>query len=196
MKLRPVTNPSQEPLTLENAKLHARLDTDDEDKLVMQMIRAARRYVEIATRRALVTSTWDYAIDDDWPLTMSGQQKIRLPINPVASVVSITYQDGSSPNPTIAATDYTASLGEYNSYIVPAYNVEWPSVLCVPEAATVRFIAGGAIDSVDPLLLMGLTMLSTHLIERRDLTVEKALQEIPYGVEAMISPFRPATVVS
>jgi len=196
MGLTLVTGPAQEPLTLEQAKLHARIDTDDDDKLIVELIKAARRWVETQTHRALITSTWDYSVDWNWPINNIGQQKIRLPINPVASITSIVYQDGTSPDPTLAAADYTAVLGDFNSYIVPAYNVEWPTTRCVPEAATVRFIAGQAVGAVDPALLMGVTMLFTHLYERRDAAVEKALHEIPYGVEALISPYRPAAVIS
>ncbi len=175
MGLTLVTGPTQEPLTLENAKLHARIDTDDDDKLCMEFIRAARRWVETQTHRAIITSTWDYAVDWNWPLTQDGLQKIRLPLNPVASITSITYQDGLSPNPTLAAADYTAVLRDFNSYIVPAYNVEWDTVRCVPEAITVRFVAGEAVGSVDSALLMAITMLFTHLYERRDVATEKGL---------------------
>ena len=196
MKLRQVTGPTQEPLTLENAKLYARIDYDDDDKLIMELIKAARRWVETQTHRALVTSTWDYSLDWDWPITSDGLQKIRLPINPVKSVTSITYVDGSSPNPTLATSDYTAVLGDFNSFIVPAYDVEWDTVRCVPEAITVRFVAGDAVGELDPGILMAVTMLFGHLYERRDAAAEKALQEIPYGVEALLSPFRSGAVVS
>ena len=196
MKLRLVTGPTQEPLTLENAKLHARIDTDDDDKLCMELIKAARRWIETQTHRALITSTWDYTIDEGWPYTASGQQKIVLPVNPVASITSIIYQDGTSPNPTLAASQYTASLGDFGSYIVPAYNVDWPTTLCVPEAATVRFVAGEAVGVMDSALLMALTMLFTHLYERRDAATEKSLQAIPYGIEALVSPYRPARIMS
>ncbi len=197
MGLTLVTGPTQEPLTLEHAKLHARIDTDDDDKLVVELIKAARRWVETQTHRALITSTWDYSVDWSWPYTQSCMQKIRLPINPVSSITSIVYQDGSSPNPTLAASDYTAVLGDFNSYIVPAYNVEWGTTLSVPEAATVRFVAGQAVGDVDPALLMGVMILFTHLYERRDLAITGTIvSEVPYSVEALISPFRPAAVLS
>lgn len=196
MTLRRVTGPTQEPLTLEQAKLYARIDYDDDDKLIMELIKSARRWIETQTHRALVTSTWDYSIDWSWPINSQGLQMIRLPINPVASVSSISYDDGSSPSSSLSSSDYTAVLRDFNSYIVPAYNVEWPTTRCVPEAATVRFVAGEAIGQVDPALLMAVTMLTGHLYERRDAAAEKALQEIPYGVEALVSPFRPAWVTS
>lgn len=196
MGLTLVTGPAQEPLTLEQAKLHARIDFDDDDKLIMELIKAARRWVETQTHRALITSTWDHTIDWNWPLSQSGMQSIRLPLNPVASITSIVYQDGSSPILTLAASQYTAVLGDFHSYIFPAYNVEWPTVQCVPEAITVRFVAGQAVGAIDDALLMVVMMLFTHLYEHRDVTTEKALTEIPYGIEAMMSPFRPAVVLS
>ena len=196
MALRLVTGPTQEPLTLENAKLYARIDYDDDDKIIMELIKSARRWVEGQTHRALVTSTWDYTIDWNWPIDQAGLQRIRLPIGPVASVTSITYQDGTSPDPTLAASQYTVARSDFHTRIVPAYNVEWPTTRCVAEAITVRFVAGQAVGDVDPALLMAVTMMFGHLYERRDAAAEKALAEIPFGIEALLSPWRPGLVVS
>ena len=196
MTLRLVTGPTQEPLTLEMAKLYAKEDSDDQDKLLMELIRSARRYVEGQTHRALITSTWDYTIDWSWPINQSGLQYIRLPINPVKSITSITYQDGSSPVPTLAASQYTTVLGDYNSRIYPAYDVEWPTTRCVPEAITVRFVAGDALSDVDPQLLMAVEMLFAHFEQRRDAAAEKMLAEIPFSINALLSPFRPGYTAS
>ena len=190
MALSVVTGPTQEPVTLAEAKLHARDDTDDDDQLIMALITTAREWIEGQTKRALVTQTWDWDIDWGWPYMQNGVPTLDFPINPVSSVTSITYDDGSSPRATLSASDYTAVTRTHGSYIVPAYSVTWPTLRCVPNAITVRFVAGQAIDEVPKQLTQALKMLVTHMYERRDLAMEKQLIEIPYAVEALISPYR------
>lgn len=190
MALTLVTGPSQEPLTLAEAKLHARIDTDDDDQLLMALISTAREWVEGQTRRALATQTWDWSIDWGWPYMQNGVPTLDFPINPVTSVTSITYDDGSSPRATLSSDQYTAVLRQHTSYVVPAYGVDWPTVRCVPDAITVRFVAGQAIDEVPYQLVQAMKMLVTHMYERRDLSSERQMIEIPYAVEALISPYR------
>jgi len=190
MALELVTGPTQEPLTLAEAKLHARIDTDDDDQLLMALITTAREWIEGQTHRALVTQTWDWHIDWGWPYMQNGVPTLDFPINPVVSVTSITYEDGSSPRPTLDASRYTAVTREHNSYVVPAYGETWPTLRSVPNAITVRFVAGQAIDAVPLQLVQALKMLVTHMYERRDLSAEKQMVEIPYAVEALISPYR------
>lgn len=190
MSLTLVTEPTNEPLTLQQAKDHLRLDTDDDDSLLVDLIKAARVWVEGQTHRALLTQTWDYGIDGGWPYRR-GQPYIKLPLNPVASITSITYVDGTSPNPTLASTQYTVAARKHGSFIVPAYNVTWPTVRCVPDAVVVRFVAG---ESTCPKPLeRAIALLVTHMYENREAVNTgqgQVIMDIPYSLEAMISPYR------
>src|SRR5580765_8015305 len=58
--------PAAEPLTLSEVKAHLRIDTTDEDAYLTTLITVARMRCEGATRRALITQTWDWVIDR-WP---------------------------------------------------------------------------------------------------------------------------------
>lgn len=189
MALTLVTGPEQEPITLQKAKAQLRLDVDTEDDLLRGYIKTAREWIEGQTRRGLITQTWDLHIDDDWPW-QKGQPYISLPLNPLASVTSITYDDGSSPRPTLAADQYTASARAHGSFIVPAYGVTWPSVRCVPSAIIVRFIVGTAATGVPNALQTAIAMLVAHLYENREASAAKALTAVPFGVESLVSPFR------
>ena len=192
MSLSLVTEAVKEPVTLEQVKAHARIDTDDDDALLVIMIASARAYVEGATKRRLMTQTLDYSLDVGWPWRY-GTQRMTFPVNPVQSVASITYVDGSSPNPTLAADQYTVVGRRHNSYIMPAYGVEWPTVRCVPNAVVVQFVCGDD-DDVPPALTQAVLLLASHMYERRDLTTEKQLMEIPYGIESLISQWRPGSL--
>ncbi len=61
-----LAGPASEPVTLADAKTFLRVDHDADDVLIGSLIAAARRLVETATRRALITQTWRL-VRDAWP---------------------------------------------------------------------------------------------------------------------------------
>src|SRR5262249_25556880 len=61
-----------EPVTLDEAKSHARIETTADDTLVTGLIAAARQLVEKITHRALITQTWTLTLDA-WPRNYSSQ---------------------------------------------------------------------------------------------------------------------------
>ena len=191
MSLTLVTAPTTEPLSLTEAKAQLRLDSDADDRLIQLLITAAREWVEGQTKRALVSQVWDQTMDGNWPWKHGGP-RIELEKNPVISIGSITYATGASPNPTLAASQYTSVTRNHGSYIVPAYGITWPTVRSVPEAVTVRFTAG--YTTVPKPLVHAIAMLVTHWYENREVieTQARQINMVPYSVEALISPYRRA----
>lgn len=189
MPLSLVTGPTTEPVTLDEQKAHMRLDGDDDDAYVQSCIAAARQWIEGQTHRAIMPQTWDYNIDYGWP-HRAGLHRIDYPINPVAvqaspTIDSITYVDDDGASQTLAASQYTIVARTNNSYIVPAYNVTWPTVRNVPNAITVRFVAG--YSTVPEELNRAVMILAGYYYEIRETGVKA-----PESVEALISPFRSA----
>jgi len=194
MALSLVTAPVSEPVTLAQQKLHMRVDTSDDDTYINLCITAARQWIEGQTHLAMVAQTWNYYIDGGWP-TRCGLHRIDLPLNPVPaqtspSTVVITYVDGDGATQTLAQTQYTLVGRRYGSYIVPAYGVSWPSVRNVPNAITVRFLAGNNASPVafPQELHQAVMILAGHYYENRETAIGA-----PKAVEALISPFRTAT---
>lgn len=185
MSLTLVTGPTQEPLTLEEAKAQLRIDFDDDDALLRRLITAARQWVEGQTKRSLLTQTWDQTLDYCWP------DRIRFERNPVISVSSVTYNDGSSPMTTLAASKYTVVTRRSASFIEPAYNEDWPDIITVPDAVRIRFVSG--YTDVPESLVHAISMLVAHWYETRIPVLAgqgQVLIDIPYTVEALISPYR------
>jgi uncharacterized phiE125 gp8 family phage protein len=79
------TPPAVEPVTLDQAKAHLKVDSGDDDALIAALISAARARVEWHMGRALVTQGWTLWLDD-WPC--DGVAEIPLP--PLQSVASVT----------------------------------------------------------------------------------------------------------
>ncbi len=95
-----VTAPTVEPVTLTEAKSFLRVDGTSDDTLITSLIVGARETCEEISRRAFITQTWDYILDD-YPIRAT----VVLPRPRLISVVSVTCYD--SDGVAHAHTDYT-----------------------------------------------------------------------------------------
>ncbi len=84
--------PATEPLTLGETKSYLRIDHDDEDSLVGDLIVTARMHAENWLRRSLISQAWKLGYDECAPM------KISLPMGPVSAITSVTIinRDNSS----------------------------------------------------------------------------------------------------
>lgn len=194
-----VAAPTQEPVSLVEAKAHCNVDINDDDGLIAGYILTARQHLEVHTRRAFATQTWDLTIDDGWPvMRVNGcwRNRIVLPRPPVQSVTSISYIDGDGATQVLASDQYKlakADTGEW--FIEPAYGVTWPTVRREMAAITVRFVAGyGSGTGLEPFpepLRQAMLLLTGHYYESREaVIVGIAAAELPLGVASLVFPFR------
>ena len=191
MNLTQITPPTTEPVSLQQAKDHLRLDHDSEDELVARLVSAARQLVESDTRRALVTQTWDYAVDYDWPSEddkrLGAVNRIVLPKPPVQSVTSVKYIDTAGVEQTLASNQYLLR----NGVIEPAYGVTWPSVREQMAAVTVRYVCGyGAASAVPEQIKHAIRLLVGHWFSHREAVVSGTMNELPMAVQSLTFPFR------
>lgn len=143
MSLFLVTAPTSEPVALDDLKLHLRVDTDAEDDLIAGLNVAARQYAEAFTQRAIPQQTWDLKLD-----AFPCGSEFYLPKAPCISVTSISYIDTNGDSQTLATTVYGTDLpaGPYAraGRIYLKYQQQWPQTRDIPNAVTVRFVAGYA----------------------------------------------------
>lgn len=152
MSIQLVTPPAEEPVTLIEAKLHLRVDFDDDDTLIASLITAARQAAETLTGRQFITARWKQVLDcfpgpslmgvpAGQAFTLPGHA-ILLAKAPVQSVVSINYLDMSSVNQTMSALSYTVDAACEPARITPVFGQIWP--ICLPQigAVSVTFDAG------------------------------------------------------
>lgn len=195
MALTVITGPTQEPLSLQEAKDHLRVTAADEDGLIAGYILAARQFVEDQTRRRFLTQTLDYTLDD-WPYTSAGgyyRTRIELPVLPVASITSLKYYDTTGTQQTMSSSDYVLrnATGPI-AYIEPAYGVTWPAVRCQSEAITVRMVVGGTLSEVPNPLMQAMRMMIGHWYANREaINIGNIVTQLDFAVEALISPYRP-----
>lgn len=82
MRLKLITTPAAEPITLDEAKNHLKVDSADDNALISTLIKTARQLTERETKRALITQTWKLYLDES-------PAEIYIPKPPLQSVESI-----------------------------------------------------------------------------------------------------------
>lgn len=152
MALYVVTPPTAEPLHLDEAKLHLRVESSvtADDALISSLVTAARQNVEAICGRALISQTLRMTLDgfymghgDDCD-DLVGAGTIWLPRSPAAAISSITYTDLDGTQQTLASTVYTLDSMSEPPRLALAWNQTWPSTRNVVNAVAINFIAGYA----------------------------------------------------
>jgi len=114
--------------------------TTAEDDDLTDLITDGREAVEIITRRALLTQTWEYYLDE-WP----AEDYITLPFGNLASVTSVIYKDSDGTETTMTEnTDYLVELnGDQCGRIVLPEGYTWPTSDLYPsQPITIKFVCG------------------------------------------------------
>ena len=135
--LKVITPPAIEPVTLEEAKLHLRVDGEDEDSLISNLIVAAREWCESYQNRAYVTQVLELALDR-WPYG----DTIELPRAPLQSVVKIEYIDDVDLE-MLDVDRYTVDDYAFVGRVVLNPGARWPAArLPAANGVKVLYVAG------------------------------------------------------
>jgi uncharacterized phiE125 gp8 family phage protein len=173
-----VTAPTQQPITLIDAKQHLRVDFDfhDDDAVILDCIAAATDYAEKVQGRQICTATWRMYLDC-FPC------EIGVPRSPLQSVSSIMYLDSAGDWQTLSSSLYVVDGVRLPGRIVPAYGQVWPVTrIGVPNVVKVTFVAGNAVADVSISTRRALLLLTTHFYESRDPVVGGSESGVPYTV--------------
>jgi len=131
------STPSQEPISVDEAKDQCRILTTDYDLQLTRWIKSAREWVEGYIGRALITQTITYKLED-FPY----DDELYLPRPPLVSVTSVQYVDTSGATQTWSSSNYTVDTVAQPGRIIPTYNTQWPSVQSIDNAVTITYVAG------------------------------------------------------
>ena len=184
MSLKLVTAPADEPVTLIEAKDHLKEETTANDAIISDAIVDARQWAEEYTGRQFVTATWEWFLDGFCP-------SFRVPLPPLQSVTSIKYLDTAGAEQTLDAATYRVDAVSEPGRIALDYGKSWPSTYSVINAVTVRFAAGyGAPAAVPGPIKRAMLILIGEFFEQRKESVPVQLSSIPFGVRAMLAPYK------
>ena len=194
-----ITPPAAEPVTVEEARAHCRIDGNHDDELLYILTRTARETAEFYTGRSFVSTTWETRIDQ---FPEAAFPSLYIDKAPLLSVTSITYIDGNNATQTLSANNYLviADTGPYSQpgRIVPAYGTSWPSARGYTDDVRVRYVAGyGAPTDVPMGIKAAIKLMTAHLYENREsaasepFNYSKSLKtEFPLGFAALLTPFK------
>lgn len=135
MGLQLITDPSVEPVTLSEAKLHAKVEDSADDALVTAIITAARQWAEQKTGRALLGQTWRLTLDR-FP------DAFKLIKTPILTVAYVKYVDVNGAQQTLDPADYMLDATMEPAWIVPAYAKSWPETRDQVNAVEAQWTAG------------------------------------------------------
>lgn len=176
-----IVQPAVEPVTRDDAKLHCRIDIDDDDTLIDGLIVAARELVEAESRRALITQTWRMVLHT-WPA-----DGLRLPLPPMQSVSAIAYIDEDGNTGTVSDSIYDVDTTSGEVWL--AYNQDWPGVVLRPRRGVrIDFVAGygDAIADVPEWAKIAIKLTVGHWYENREaVVVGQTARELPMGVQRL-----------
>ncbi len=205
-----VTAPTDDPLTLEDAKAHLRVDGTEEDVLIRGYIAAAVGFLQQRLHCQLLTATWRATYDafPTWDLVRGRDGVLELPLVPAQSVTSITYLDENGVEQTWSAADYVVDIPAQSGVppapqmipgrVAPAVGKSYPTAADLPAAVRVEFVAGyGAIEvTIPPEFRQILLQLVAHWHENREATISgPTIATVPLSVTEMLDSYRPLSAI-
>ena len=190
MRHKLVTAPTEEPVTLEMAKNHMRVDEDvtDDDVLIQWYITAARQWCESFRRQSFLTQTWDGYLD-------SFPSIFTLSRGPVQSVTGVYYTPDGGAETEVDSSNYVTDLISPPARILLATDGEWPNDTLTPvNGVKVRYVTGAAsVSAVKENVKGAILLIATHLYENRsDVEVGQGITalQVPMGAKALLWPER------
>ena len=212
MALKLITPPTSEPVSLQEAKTHLRVDYSDQDIEISSLISAARSYCEQFQHRAYVSQQWQlvldsfpdgrppsslYALYSHAPVSYRDfKDHIIIPLAPVISIDSVKYYltDNTEMTMTPSTQYFVDNVSEPGRICLP-YMVPWPMTVLRPEnGVIINFTAGYSPVTACPFLPQlkaAILLMIGHLYEHREeVTSGAMLSNIPTGVEALLWPNR------
>lgn len=179
--------PAAEPVSLDEAKAHLKIDHADEDVMLASLMLTARLNIEQALSLALITQAWTYHLDQ-WPKV----RVVALPLSPLQAVAAVRVKKADGVSELIPPTSYMVDLVSKPPRLI------WnkgerrdPGVIAggIEIDLTVGFGASGA--SVPAPLKHAILMLTAHWYEHRTPGANGANDvRIPAAVSDLIQPFR------
>ena len=191
MALMMTSGPAVEPVGVDEAKAHLRIDGVSEDALIASLVLTSRLHIEAALGLALIDQSWRLVLDA-WPK----DGIVKLPMSPVTAVSAIRVRDGEGPSTLVNADNYDVALVGRPQRIIPK-SASWLQPATRAAGIEIDFIAGygaAAVDVPAPIR-QALLLLVAHWYEHRDpFEIGTPQTGIPQAVSRLLGPYRAVRV--
>ena len=178
-----VITPPEPIVSLDTAKAHLRVTTDDEDALITAYLEAAQSSLDgpngwLGRAIGLQTLEW---LSDDFPDGCT-----PLPFGPVQEVEQVGYTDVSGDELTVEVDRFVVRP---DGRIRLVRGAAWPSHDGNPDTVRVRYVAG--FDPVPAAVGQAILLLVGQWFRNRSaVNVGNIVNALPNGVEALLAPYR------
>jgi uncharacterized phiE125 gp8 family phage protein len=186
--LKRTAEPSIEPVTLDEANLHCKVEpgVTEDNVLILSLIIAARNYVENQLNRSLITQTWELVLD-----TFPSGNEVALPKGDVQSVTNVTTYDEADASSVFTSSGYRVDTYGDRVTLVDGYS--WPSDLRAHNGVIITYVAGygDEPEDVPNAIRQAILMLVAHWYENREAVATGTINTvIKMGVDAALSGYR------
>ena len=182
-RLKRTQDPAQEPLQVSDIKAFLRVDHDDDDAVIGNLIVVARELCEQMTGRALISQGYSLFVDS-WPhkpchAWWDGQREgvmipdyapaLDIPKAPIISVEQVLIYDGDGNAVEYASANYYVDNNGYPPRLYLNQNAPAPTAGRTENGIEIRFTAGygETTDSVPEGLKQAMRQIIAHLYENR-----------------------------
>lgn len=191
--------PSVEPISLELARQHLRLETmgspavHEDDTLIQEIyLPAAREACEQYLGASLAPQTLEYVLDAFPPdRYYAPGREIDLPFGPVIGIDAIIYKAG---NIDTSFADY--NFAAYGDRVRLTQGSSWPNTDDYPNAVTIRYEAGYSLPGASPdfyplpaalrsAILLTLAQIYDNCVQGTTCDIT----ELPAGVHYLLDPY-------
>lgn len=210
-----ITPPAAEPVTLDDAKAQARVDTTVDDALITSLVSAARAWCEQYTGRAFITQTWQMWLDL-WPAAyelwwdgvrtgpITGLDEISyvsLPRPPLQSVTSVNYYDNEDNATLWDSSNYFVDTASQPGRLALRLGATWPIPSRLTNGIGITYVAGYGNDgdNVPLALKTAILQLVSHWYEHRGEAatapttrgnIIAPMTPVPLVIQALLDPYR------
>jgi uncharacterized phiE125 gp8 family phage protein len=172
-----------EVVSLTDAKAFLKVDIDDDDELIIAMVKSARLWAEKYTGRQLITAVYDLYLDE-FPDT------IELYPCPVTQISSIKYYDADGVEQTLSSTYYTTDIISEPARIVEAPDYDWPDTDGRINAITIRYTTGYTLATVPYPIKQAILFIIGHLYENRQSVTKDVYRMMPRSSEYLLDFYK------
>lgn len=189
-------------MTLAEAKAHARIDGDDDDDLLTDLITAARQSAEEYLRRSLVTQTWKLTLDlcSDrepwWDGVRDGAitslygglpRIIPLPKGPARSITSVVTYDLNNTSSSFGGSNYRIDAS--GDRLILNYGANWPSSIRSEAGCEITYVAGyGDPENIPQPIKIAILTHAAWLYEQRGQCDDPS--NLPTAVQSLLGRYR------
>lgn len=194
MRYKIVTQPTSEPITLDEARQHLRIEPfgspleHPDDTYISTLITIARQFCEEYTERAYAIYTIEIALDYFPP------NEIELPIYPSSSIESVKYVDTAGDEQTVSPTVYYVDDYSKPNYLMLKLNQSWPETSGAANNVKIRNVVGSASELVPAPVKQAMLLLIGNFYENRQQDVlgntRISFNSLPLGVYSLLQPYR------